>query len=398
MKRQLFQSKWTPKYLLALSIMAFLLLTINMIIQYVIATEKNSSLFINVSGKQRMLSKEIALRSIQLVNSDSLSTREKLRVDILVAVQEMGKAHNQLIASDVPSVHSIYFESSKSLDSQVYKFVEESRTVAQLPDSQLSIDNPQVSYIIDKSSNEFIASLDNVVNQFQLESEKKLYRLQQIETYSLLIALLVLLFEALYIFRPMVKTIDREKLELIEMNKELERLCLLDGLTGVANRRHFDKYIQDEMDRGIREKTPLSLIMIDIDYFKAYNDTYGHLVGDDCLKQVASNLAKIVKRPTDLIARYGGEEFAAVLPNTDLAGAISVAKKLRSGIEQLEIPHSKSSISSFVTVSLGVSVDGLPKYNGISTLIATADDALYKAKHLGRNNVQFSASDTVLKK
>jgi len=254
MKRQLFQSKWTAKYLLALSIMAFLLLIINVIIQYVIATEKSSSLFINVSGKQRMLSKEIALRSIQLVNSDSLSTREKLRMDILLAVQEMEKAHNQLIASDLPSVHSIYFESSKSLDSQVNKFIEESRIVAKLPDSELSMDNTQVSYIIDKSSNEFIISLDNLVNQFQLESEKKLYRLQQIETYSLFIALFILLFEALYIFRPMVRTIEREKIELIEMNKELERLCLLDGLTGVANRRYFDKYIQNEMDRCVRKK------------------------------------------------------------------------------------------------------------------------------------------------
>jgi diguanylate cyclase (GGDEF)-like protein/PAS domain S-box-containing protein len=169
--------------------------------------------------------------------------------------------------------------------------------------------------------------------------------------------------------------------------KELQRLSFLDGLTGIANRRYFDEYIERELKQAIRLATALSLIMCDIDYFKAYNDTYGHLGGDSCLIKVAGALQGVLKRPADIVARYGGEEFAIVLPTTDAAGASVVAEKLRAGVEALGIDHAGSLISTCLTISLGVATI-YPKPNFPSqSLINAADQALYHAKQEGRNRV-----------
>ncbi len=175
--------------------------------------------------------------------------------------------------------------------------------------------------------------------------------------------------------------------QLQEANERLQSLSFLDGLTGIANRRHFDQELLQESRRANRENNPISLIMLDIDYFKAFNDTYGHLKGDDCLKTVASILKKSLKRPGDFAARYGGEEFAVVLPNTDDAGAALVAEELRASIEGASIKHINSLCADYVTVSLGV-VTRLPEQvETPDDLILAADRALYRSKHEGRNRV-----------
>ena len=187
---------------------------------------------------------------------------------------------------------------------------------------------------------------------------------------------------------------DRKKAEadmqyaesmLRQANLELEKLVNLDGLTQIANRRCFDDRIRFEWERLSREQQPLSLLLFDVDYFKDYNDCYGHQVGDDCLKAIAQALEQTLCRPADLVARYGGEEFVAILPNTDLDGAIVVAEQIRSAIANLEIPHQNSDISDMVTVSIGVT-SLIPSPNQkSSTLIKQADVALYSAKQQGRN-------------
>ena len=170
-------------------------------------------------------------------------------------------------------------------------------------------------------------------------------------------------------------------------NERLKNLSFLDGLTGIANRRHFDQVFLQESRRSKREKSHLSLIMLDIDYFKAFNDTYGHLKGDDCLKTIASTLKKTLKRPGDFPARYGGEEFAVVLPNTDDVGAAIIAEELRASIESAGIVHVNSLCADYVTVSLGV-VTRLPEQAETpDDLILAADRALYRSKHEGRNRV-----------
>ncbi|MBE9126734.1 MULTISPECIES: response regulator [unclassified Coleofasciculus] len=173
--------------------------------------------------------------------------------------------------------------------------------------------------------------------------------------------------------------------QLEQANRELQRLATLDGLTGVANRRRFDQYIEDEWWRMMREESPLSLILCDIDFFKKYNDTYGHQAGDACLRRVADALRFCAKRSVDLVARYGGEEFAVILPSTTAIGASQIGEEIRSVINSLKIAHGASPVSDYVSVSLGVA-HLQPSVNTSPTLlIAEADKALYKAKALGRN-------------
>ncbi|MBD2310934.1 diguanylate cyclase [Desertifilum sp. FACHB-1129] len=175
--------------------------------------------------------------------------------------------------------------------------------------------------------------------------------------------------------------------QLAQANAELQTLASIDGLTQIANRRRFDEYLTQEWRRLSREKAPLSLIICDIDYFKAYNDTYGHQAGDACLKQVASTIRSVVKRPADLVARYGGEEFAVILPNTSLDGAVLLAESIRYQVKTLRIKHRSSAINQYITLSLGVASLTPSMKATPSQLIAIADNKLYEAKNLGRDRV-----------
>lgn len=176
------------------------------------------------------------------------------------------------------------------------------------------------------------------------------------------------------------------KHELELKNAELSRLSTVDGLTGLANRRRFDEVLEQECRRARREGAPLALIMTDVDFFKKYNDTYGHQGGDECLRKVAAVLAQSARRPADLAARYGGEEFALVLPHTTLEGAGVVAETLRAGVAALGLLHAASSVASHVTLSLGVAVGEATEADlAPEDLLQRADSALYEAKRGGRD-------------
>jgi diguanylate cyclase (GGDEF)-like protein len=169
-------------------------------------------------------------------------------------------------------------------------------------------------------------------------------------------------------------------------NHELKRLASLDGLTGIANRRHFDEVLEREWRRAMRQGTELSVLMCDIDFFKQYNDTYGHLEGDECLRQIANAFTAAMDRGGDLIARYGGEEFAAVLPETSLGGALFVAERMKLAIAQLKLANTGSPFGH-VTASFGIaSAVPMPETTPLS-LVDAADRALYQAKHEGKNRV-----------
>jgi diguanylate cyclase (GGDEF)-like protein len=171
-------------------------------------------------------------------------------------------------------------------------------------------------------------------------------------------------------------------------NQELQRLVTIDGLTQVASRRRFEEYFAQEWQRMAREQLPLSLILCDVDYFKSYNDTYGHRVGDRCLQKVAQAIKNTVKRPADLVARYGGEEFAVILPKTQTQGALLLADKICSVVRRLAIPHSKSQVSDYVTISAGVATDIPQPGSDLQEMISAADRALYQAKIDGRDRFQ----------
>jgi len=182
-----------------------------------------------------------------------------------------------------------------------------------------------------------------------------------------------------------IKQRQQVEYELKKANLELEKQVNLDGLTQVFNRRQFNQSITQEWRRALREKQPLSLILCDVDFFKLYNDTYGHLMGDDCLRAVAKAISDCVKRAGDLVARYGGEEFAVILPNTNGEGAVHIAETIREQIHKFQIPHVKSPISETVTLSLGVACVVPTQELSPETLIKTADQALYQAKKQGRD-------------
>ena len=177
----------------------------------------------------------------------------------------------------------------------------------------------------------------------------------------------------------------REKLE--QANREAEQLARLDGLTGIPNRRQMDEYLSSEWQRCVRDKTLLAVILIDIDFFKAFNDTYGHQSGDDVLARVARCLSQQIHRPADMVARYGGEEFLTILPDTSIKGALALAEKIRHAVYELRIPTKSSVAGAFLSISCGVSCLNPLEENMLDDVICLADKALYNAKLNGRNRV-----------
>jgi two-component system, chemotaxis family, response regulator WspR len=181
--------------------------------------------------------------------------------------------------------------------------------------------------------------------------------------------------------------------QLMEANIELQRLNNVDALTGASNRKHFNEYIEKEWKRAAREQSPLSVLMIDVDDFKRFNDTYGHVAGDEVLRKVAKAMRDTLGRPGDLAARFGGEEFVIVLPGTPLEGASAIGEKVRKSVEALQVPHSGSTVVGFVTISLGAG-STIPRRGGsFVSLIETADVALYQAKKNGKNRVAALGQD-----
>ncbi|NEQ40921.1 MAG: diguanylate cyclase [Okeania sp. SIO3I5] len=187
--------------------------------------------------------------------------------------------------------------------------------------------------------------------------------------------------------------LQKAEAALIVANQQLQKVARLDGLTGIANRRYFDEYLEKEWRRLTRTKLPLSLILCDVDYFKYYNDYYGHLAGDDCLQKIAQTIKKTVKRSADLVARYGGEEFAIILPNTSGKNAEKVVELIRTAIHKLQINHSTSRVSKYVTMSMGIASVTPTKTESSQSLIAKADEALYNAKEKGRDRIIFFNQD-----
>lgn len=183
------------------------------------------------------------------------------------------------------------------------------------------------------------------------------------------------------------------ELKLRERAQQLLDATYLDGLTGIANRRRFDEYLPSEYRRSVRNQSPISLLLLDVDHFKHFNDLYGHQAGDECLRQVAQVIRHGVQRGGDLAARYGGEEFVVVLPETPLEAAALVAARLREAVSALNIPHADSEVAAHVTISIGVACLIPERGSQADSLVAAADFALYCAKSNGRNRVEMFVMD-----
>jgi diguanylate cyclase (GGDEF)-like protein len=194
-----------------------------------------------------------------------------------------------------------------------------------------------------------------------------------------------------YVTKPLHPMVVKARvalhMQVVRQRRMLETLANIDGLTELPNRRQFDTVLAAEWARSGRTGRPLSVAIIDVDFFKRYNDHYGHAMGDQALQAVARSLRKRIQRPADLVARYGGEEFVVVMPDTPLAGAKELAERLRIGIEGLGIPHKRSSAAICVTVSIGIASTGPEAVTSAEVLMELADGRLYRAKKAGRNRV-----------
>lgn len=232
-------------------------------------------------------------------------------------------------------------------------------------------------------------------------------RIYGLAAASFILIVLLVRNGRLYLELVALRESDRSKAE------ELRRLTTTDSLTGIANRRAFEEALNQEWRRTMRHHTPLSLLMIDVDYFKRFNDSYGHVAGDQCLRTVAQALARLARRAGELAARYGGEEFAVLLPQTDIAAARRLGELMCQAVREQAIAHEGSAVAPFVTISIGVAcIAGLPPSAGAQArngagdeapaaagavwLVETADRALYEAKLAGRNRVVAACQDDVL--
>lgn len=176
-----------------------------------------------------------------------------------------------------------------------------------------------------------------------------------------------------------------------QVNRQLAALAATDGMTGLMNRRTFDQALERELARGARDGTPLSVLMVDVDRFKSFNDHYGHVAGDDCLRRISRCMERCFKRPSDLVARYGGEEFAVILPNTSPEGAYHLALELRLAVRREVIEHGGSE-NGVVTVSIGAATANMEQAESRDELVRRADEALYAAKTAGRDRVRRSSA------
>ncbi|MCX6074839.1 MAG: diguanylate cyclase [Campylobacterales bacterium] len=194
-----------------------------------------------------------------------------------------------------------------------------------------------------------------------------------------------------YIVKPyeplLIKARVKTHINLKLKTQMLEKLAMIDGLTGIANRRRFDETFKSECGRSMRHAKPLALVMMDIDYFKAFNDGYGHGAGDECLIKVANKLQSVLNRDSDFVCRYGGEEFIVILPEIDIEGAKNVAQKLKDSVENLNIPHNYSKVAAHVTVSVGYAISTINNESDCENLLKLVDEMLYKAKEMGRNTI-----------
>ncbi|MDH5804303.1 MAG: GGDEF domain-containing protein [Gemmatimonadota bacterium] len=343
------------------------------------------------SIRQYMVTDRASLLAHGLVLENDSLARDSLRIAMLAMVERVEKLHDEQIHSmpieALPVlVRTVFFERDM-VDQRVHAYLDALRTLSETPDAELNPEHPSIQFISEVSYGSSTIPPDAMVDRI-VASTEKVGRLTRVVGIAIVIVSIAgFLFVALFVLRPLVADVAGKTQQLELVNSHLAELSATDPLTGIGNRRSFDERIVDEWARGIRNDSHLCLLMVDVDHFKAYNDKYHHVQGDNVLSAIGAVLRDTVNRSVDFAARYGGEEFAVILPNTSLDGGMEVGERIRTGVMDLKIDHEESPDGA-VTVSVGVASE-LPSADlDPDSLVVLADKALYDAKHLGRNVVK----------
>lgn len=408
------QRRLTPLYITALSLTA-VLATINQITtQLALRANENNSRLVNMAGRQRMLSERVVKLTLNLRHNDA-DTRQQTITALADSVNVFEKSHLALVkrsaeanigGKNSPAVAQQYEKITESFQT----IVEFGRAATETEANDVPMDPDSLSALWQAQQN-FFAGMDTIVLHYEEEARGRILTLQRIELVVFVLLLTVLIFEGLFIFRPAAAVLERafaslrkqrdqldslvrEKTQelvaslnqLENANRRLEELATQDSLTGLANRRHLDQVLGNEWRRAQRNKLSIGFIMLDIDFFKQFNDRFGHQTGDKCLRALGECLREHARRPGDVVARYGGEEFAIVCPDTTVDGVWTIAEKLRKEVAKIQIPTDQ--VPATITASLGVAALVPPPQESYHLLIGKADAALYQAKDSGRNCVR----------
>lgn len=378
----------TLTYVASLSVIALLSIVVHFMLDEVISEQNSTGKVVNVSGQQRMLSQRASMFAIDYIQSGSISSK-RLSMD---AVEKMKENHAFLISAHKSALENgelsplsttlqaMYFSPPSGVDKKITVFENEIARALSLEEGPQDINFKSKNLkFLKLAESELLAPLHSIVGQYEKESLEKVNDLRTAQNVVLGIIILTILIEAFFIFRPMVAKVSRYAIK-------LQRDANFDFLSGLLNRRAFNIIAQQSISASHRYNRQLSIIMFDIDFFKRINDAYGHEVGDRAIKHV-SNILDSYSRESDCVARIGGEEFVLLLSDTGKEGAEQLANKLRKKVENTPLIANDDEIH--ITLSGGVAVVKAGDRN-IESALSDADEALYRAKKDGRNQVQLA--------
>lgn len=384
----------TLTYLAALVVIGLIVMAGNLVASAYLDRQENDARTVNLAGRQRMLYLTISREALLAAVGEQVAQRRQACQRLQRAVAEWDRVHLGLVHGDSdlglaalanPRARALLErleESRRSILAAAQELIKTSE--------DCHADKALLPRILDQGD-DYLPLMDRLVFLYAQESQGRVEALRQAELILDGITLLGLVAVGWFVFRPMVGRIADGLGQLRAAAEAYEDLSLTDQLTDLANRRAMDRHLDEEWRRAAREGHTLSLVMLDVDRFKQYNDTYGHVQGDRALQAVAKVVAATARRPGDLAVRYGGEELALVLPGAGLRAATGLAEQMRRAVQELAIPHCASGVKPVLTVSLGVASLQPGRDLEPASLIKAADDAMYRAKQSGRNRVETAA-------
>ncbi|MCA1988528.1 MAG: diguanylate cyclase [Desulfarculus sp.] len=387
----------TATYLSALGLIALMIVAGNAVATAYLERQERDARTINLAGRQRMLYLSISREALLLIRGGELAQRRQAAQKLGKALEEWERVHQALDQGD-PELGLAPLDSPE-LRQQWERLRQTQSAIADSSHELLKADQrvrqaeaERLTQIILAQGERYLPQMDKLVFLYDEESRRRVTTLRRVEMALDGLTLLALVVVGLAVFRPMVRRIGQNLDRLTATAAMFQDLSFIDGLTGLANRRALDLHLEQEWRRLARSQGSLSLVMLDVDHFKRYNDFMGHLAGDDALRALARVLEGAARRPGDLAARFGGEEMVLVLTGTGLEDARLVAEQVRRQVEALGLERPDPDGCCRLTVSLGVASLVPGREVEPQRLIQAADQALYQAKAQGRNQVQTAAA------